>query len=144
MKILSLYVDGLQENAWRKAGNGEEVKLETPPAPVMMATMREHTRPLSALTSLPPQPNSTSNSDPLTVFSADSMGRIFEMRLHITRSDKPPSARFEMRRELKGNETGVFALWAGWKRRFDEDAEEDENGNVKEEWQAEVWTGEQK
>ena len=70
------------------------------------------------------------------------MGRIFEMKLHIDRSEKSPSAKFEMRRELKGNETGVFALSAGWRRKFDEDAEEDENGNVKEEWQAEVWTGE--
>ncbi|MCO5594475.1 hypothetical protein L7F22_048506 [Adiantum nelumboides] len=69
------------------------------------------------------------------------MGRIFEMKLHIDRSEKSPSAKFEMRRELKGNETGVFALSAGWRRKFDEDAEEDENGNVKEEWQAEVWTG---
>lgn len=50
--------------------------------------------------------------------------------------------RFEINRELRGNETGVYALKVGWKREEDEDADDDAEGNQSHKWWPEMWTGE--
>lgn len=105
------------------------------PVPLLLGALREHTRPLTVITSLAASPDSRSSSTP-TIFSSDSMGRTLEFELNIKRgaNEQPESVAFDIKRELRGSETGVYDVRAAWR------AEEDEQGDAR--YVAEVWTGE--
>lgn len=70
--------------------------------PELVATMREHTRPINCLGSL------VLSEDRTVLFSADSMGRVLQLELDTA------ARRFKVTRELRAHETSVYDLRALW------------------------------
>lgn len=107
------------------------------PVPRCIGVFSEHTRGVTSLTSLPPVKAtvaSMSSASPRypTAYSADSMGRIFE--LSIEAEDREPRrAKVTIQRELRGPETTVSSLVAGWAYC---DNEDDDGEPIRE---AQVW-----
>lgn len=96
-----------------------------PLAPRCIGMFSEHTRGITSITSLSDSnpglaaPSQQSAPYP-SVFSADSMGRIFELVL-VIESGPSGRAQVRVRRELRGPETSVSSLVAGWACGEDED-----------------------
>lgn len=84
-------------------------------------TFSEHTRSITCIRSL--------EANPTRIYSADSMGRIFELKMNLSHD----RVRLEVQRELRGPETSIASIVVGWA--YGED--EDEDGNV--ERTAQVW-----
>ncbi|KAE8210162.1 hypothetical protein CF327_g5937 [Tilletia walkeri] len=150
---LQKLVSSLSEATWRDPSaasqhlaeallsDGRKAELE------LMGTFGEHTRPITALEILPERPH-TGASKPTTnpiIFSADSLGRIAQSELELRGSPLEKagsaSARLRPQRELKGTETSVGALHAGWVRIEPEQEEElDDGAGPQELWEARLWS----
>ncbi|WFD45061.1 hypothetical protein MPSI1_003738 [Malassezia psittaci] len=87
----------------------------------MIGTVRAHTRPVLALTSLPRcAPNMSIIQDihsGFCVFSGDSMGRILELHIEL---DSNRDAQCSVIRELDGHETGVTNIVPVWQLASDD------------------------
>ncbi|CAD6954703.1 unnamed protein product [Tilletia controversa] len=113
----------------------------------LLGTFGEHTRPITALELLPDPPHvgtSRTTSKP-TIFSADSLGRIaqseLEIRVPTLQKSGSATARLRPQRELKGTESSVGALHAGWVRVEPEHEEEhDDDASPPELWEARLWS----
>lgn len=103
----------------------------TPPKAI--GTFPEHTRAVTCITSLPHHQEATSSA---RIFSADSMGRIFQLQLSM---DGPGGrAKLSVLRELRGPETSISCISAGWTRPA---RDEDDEEAVQPQAQAQVWVG---
>ncbi|CAO1622880.1 unnamed protein product [Parajaminaea phylloscopi] len=121
-------------------------KNAAPPTPKCIGTFAEHTRAVTCIASLTPLPasedlkqattslpstSSASASYP-SIYTADSMGRIFELTLKIDDTE-PRRAKLHIQRELRGPETTISSLVAGWAYCDDED---DDGQPIRE---AQIW-----
>lgn len=129
MLALGQWASALSDDEW----NALDAPGADVPKPQLLAVLREHTRPITCLATLPSEPGQTEAVR--TLFSSDSMGRTLELSLDISRpSDAKATAKFRVERELRGSETGVYDVRPGWR------GEEQQDGSMR--WAAEVWTGE--
>ncbi|PWN22036.1 hypothetical protein BCV69DRAFT_298231 [Microstroma glucosiphilum] len=142
--------------AWAQGTQGSQ-GVEAP-VPRSAGSFGEHTRGITCITSLPPPPTigsstsaTTSGDLPMstTIYSADSMGRIFQLSLDLGEhagktsngdtastsrstgsSSLPPRARLVIQRELRGPETAVSDIHVGWNVQREEvdDDDDDEDG----------------
>ncbi|KAN0063227.1 hypothetical protein ACQY0O_004391 [Thecaphora frezii] len=123
------YVRALSEQQWRQICDVgvPEADMAAVPGLELVATLRDHTRPINCLASVPPPPPPHAPATDQTVlFSADSMGRIFELVLDLqpststssaSASTSPPTSRgmLTIRRELRAHETAIYDLRVGWR-----------------------------
>lgn len=142
--------------AWAQAG--QDGREKEAPVPRSIGSFGEHTRGITCITSLPTPPSTSAstaaaNAGELpattTIYSADSMGRIFQLSLDSGErtsstsngdstttsnsssngsSSLPPRARLIIQRELRGPETAVSDLHAGWDVQREE-ADDDDDGD---------------
>lgn len=116
-----------------KSQGSSDTQDITTPRPV--GSFSEHTRAITCIQSLSlPRTNSndasSSSLDDVVIYTADSMGRIFQLSLSFDRTQPSARARFTVQRELRGPETSVSDLTVGWGRCTgggDEDEDEDED-----------------
>ncbi|SPO38600.1 uncharacterized protein PSFLO_04078 [Pseudozyma flocculosa] len=129
------WTGALSEADWTRictTGTSEGERATMPDIEVV-AMLREHTRPINCLGSVPPPPRLDASAEAdadaeggqTTLFSADSMGRIFEMVLNLPASLDNASATatasaasrgsLTIRRELRAHETAIYDLRAGWR-----------------------------
>ncbi|CAO1626229.1 unnamed protein product [Sympodiomycopsis kandeliae] len=102
------------------------------PVPKAWGTFSEHTRAVTCITCLDDK-----------IFTADSMGRIFQLALSIDAAAS--RAKLLVQRELRGPETTVSCIHAGWTRPAvadDDDDDDDGHETAKRSTpQAQVWVG---
>jgi WD40 repeat protein len=131
MLALAQWASAMSDDEWN--GNALDTPRADVPKPQLLAVLREHTRPITCLATLPGEPGQAEAVR--TLFSSDSMGRTLELSLEVSRpSEGKATAAFRVERELRGSETGVYDVRPGWR------AEEQQDGSTR--WAAEVWTGE--
>lgn len=122
--------------------------IDVAPIPKALGTFSEHTRGITAIASLPRQTpgqvgSSSGDSTQLPlIYTADSLGRVFQSELHLPASASSTStnstrARLAVQRELRGPETSISDLVVGWAYTGEE--EEYEDGHYRPVRRAEVW-----